>query len=127
MTIPTPPDPTAAESAKHLPHAITTYLREADPAHKANAHDLLSAFAPDATVIDDDKTYRGHDEIHHWRETAATEYTYTVELTHVEKFDDTHYDVTNHLEGNFPGGVVDLIYRFTLNDENLITNLEIAP
>jgi hypothetical protein len=79
MTIPTPPDPTAAEAAKHLPHSIVTYLREADPAHRANAHDLLSAFTPDAVVVDEETTYTGHDEIHRWRETAATEYTYTVE------------------------------------------------
>jgi len=127
MTIPTPPDPTAAETVKHLPHAITTYLREADPQHKANAHDLLSAFAADATVVDDGNTYKGHDEIHHWRENAASEYTYTVEVTHAEKLDDTHYVVTNHLDGDFPGGVVDLIYRFTLDESGLITSLEIAP
>ena len=127
MTIPTPPDPAAAETVKHLPHAITTYLREADPQHKANAHDLLSAFAPDATVVDEEKTYTGHDEIHRWREGAASQYTYTVEISHAEKLDDTHYVVTTHLEGNFPGGVVDLIYRFTLGEGELITHLEIAP
>jgi hypothetical protein len=126
MTIQTPPDPTAAELAKHLPAAITRYLREADPQHKANAHDLLSAFATDATVIDNGTTYTGHDEIHRWRETEASEYTYTVEVSHVEKLNDTQYAVANHLEGDFPGGVVDVIYRFTLAD-GLITRLEIAP
>jgi hypothetical protein len=127
MTIQTPPDPTAAELAKHLPAAITRFLREADPQHKANAHDLLSAFATDATVVDDDgKTYTGRDEIHRWRAAEMSDYTYTVELSHVEKFDDTRYVVTAHLEGDFPGGVVDIIYRFTLADE-LIQRLEIAP
>ena len=126
MTIQTPPDPAAAETAKHSPAAITRYLREADPQHKANAHDLLSAFATDATVIDDGNTYTGHDEIHRWRETEASDYIYTVEISHVEKLDDTQYVVTNHLEGDFPGGVVDIIYRFTLAND-LITRLEIAP
>jgi hypothetical protein len=46
--------------------------------------------------------------------------------THVEKFDDTRYVVSNRIEGDFPGGVVDVIYRFTLADD-LITRLEIAP
>ena len=126
MTIQTPPDPAAAETAKHLPAAITRYLREADPQHKANAHDLLSAFATDAIVIDDGNTYTGHDEIHRWRETEASDYIYTVEVSHVEKLDDTQYVVTHHLEGDFPGGVVDIIYRFTLAND-LITRLEIAP
>ena len=126
MTIQTPPDPTAAEMAKHLPPAITRYLREADPQHKANAHDLLSAFATDATVIDDGRTYTGHDEIHRWRESEASEYTYTVNVSHVEKFDDDHYVVTSHLEGDFPGGVVDLHFRFTLRD-GLISELVIEP
>lgn len=31
-----------------------------------------------------------------------------------------------HLEGNFPGGVADLAYRFTLR-HGLIEHLEIAP
>jgi hypothetical protein len=127
MTIQHPSDPSAAEMAKQLPVAIVKFLREADPQRKANAHDLLSAFAAGATVVDDDgTTYTGHDEIHRWREAETSEYTYTVEISHVEKFDDSQYVVTNHLEGDFPGGVVDVIYRFTLTD-GLITRLEIAP
>ena len=126
MTIQTPPDPTAGDHAMHLPDAIMRFLREADPQHKANAHDLLAAFAPDAVVVDNETTYTGHDEIHRWREAEASKYTYTVEISHVEKFDDGHYVVSTHLEGDFPGGVVDLIYRFKLAD-GLITRLEIAP
>ncbi|MFG1905694.1 nuclear transport factor 2 family protein [Kribbella sp. NPDC048928] len=126
MTIQTPPDPTADDSAMHLPEAVMRFLREADPQHKANAHDLLAAFATDATVVDNEHSYTGHDEIHRWREAEMSKYTYTVMATHVEKFDDTRYVVTNRLEGDFPGGVVDIIYRFTLAGD-LITRLEIAP
>jgi hypothetical protein len=126
MTIQTPPDPTADETSMHLPHAVMRFLREADPQHKANAHDLLAAFATDATVVDNERSYTGHDEIHRWREAESSKYAYTVMATHVEKFDDTRYVVTNRLEGDFPGGVVDVIYRFTLADD-LITRLEIAP
>jgi hypothetical protein len=126
MTIQTPPDPTA-ELAEQLPSAIARFLREADPQHKANAHDMLSAFATDATVLDDDgRKYTGHDEIHRWRAAEISEYTYTVEISHAEKFDDSRYVVTTRLEGDFPGGVVDVIYRFTLADD-LIQRLEIAP
>ena len=34
--------------------------------------------------------------------------------------------MTNRLEGDFPGGTVDLSYRFHLNDDR-ITHLDIAP
>ncbi|WP_234319761.1 hypothetical protein [Streptomyces sp. KE1] len=34
--------------------------------------------------------------------------------------------VTQHLKGDFPGGTVDLHYRFTL-DQGLISRLDIAP
>ena len=37
-----------------------------------------------------------------------------------------HYDVTHHLEGNFPGGQVDLHYRFALSD-GVIARLVIEP
>ena len=56
----------------------------------------------------------GHDEIRAWLARSASEYTYTIEMTGAEKIDDDHYDVTHHLEGDFPGGQVDLHFRFTL-------------
>ena len=33
--------------------------------------------------------------------------------------DDDRYDVRHHLEGNFPGGQVDLHFRFTLRDGSI--------
>jgi hypothetical protein len=107
----------AAEAPNRLLVADFTYVRTLAG---------FCSFATDATVIDDGNSYTGHDEIHRWRETEASEYIYTVEVSHVEKLDDTQYVVTNHLEGDFPGGVVDIIYRFTLAND-LITKLEIAP
>ena len=37
-----------------------------------------------------------------------------------------HWVATNRLEGDFPGGVVDLRYRFAM-DGDLIAELVIAP
>ena len=108
-----------------LPTAITTYLEAADPSRPADLDTLMSIFAADATVTDEGRTYRG-DEIRAWREHTASEYTYTVELLGTERIDDDHYVLTNHLEGDFPGGQVNLKYRFALRDD-LITSLEIAP
>ena len=43
-----------------------------------------------------------------------------------ERVDDAHWVATNRLEGDFPGGVVDLAYRFTLRGDR-IAGLHIAP
>ncbi|MFD9219227.1 nuclear transport factor 2 family protein [Streptomyces sp. NPDC060064] len=100
-----PIEPTA------LPEAITRYLK----AHRA--HDTATAitsFAADATVIDDGHTYNGSAAIEKWLTRSAGEYTYTIEITGAQEVDGTRYIATHRLEGNFPGGVVDLRYQFTL-------------
>ena len=105
-----------------LPDTITNYLaghttRDLDAA--------MQWYAPDAQVTDDGKTYNGPDEIRAWLGNAATEYTYTSELTATRQLDPQTYVATHHLEGNFPGGSADLDFTFTLKD-NLITNLAIS-
>ncbi|EWM18581.1 nuclear transport factor 2 family protein [Kutzneria sp. 744] len=98
---------------EELPAVITRYLtahhaRDLDPA--------LACYTDDAVVVDEGRTYRGHDEIRAWLSRSANEYKYTIELTGTERVDDRHYVAVHHLEGNFPGGVVDLRFRFTLTD-----------
>ncbi|MEU6343995.1 nuclear transport factor 2 family protein [Streptomyces sp. NPDC046977] len=106
-----------------LPGTVTRYLR----AHVArDTATAIGAFTPDATVTDDGRTYEGRTAIEQWLDQAASEYTYTTELTAAERADAGHYVVTHHLEGDFPGGVVDLRYRFALRD-GLIERLDIAP
>jgi len=99
-----------------LPTTITQYL----------ASPSLSLYADDAVVTDDGKTYRGRDEIRDWLELAASEYIYTTELVDARRIDANTYVTVNHLEGDFPGGAVDLQFTFTLEDD-LITHLVIAP
>ncbi|MFE3187325.1 nuclear transport factor 2 family protein [Streptomyces violascens] len=106
-----------------LPEVITRYLT----AHRA--HDTataVTAFTDDATVIDDGNTYQGSAAIERWLDRSATEFTYTIHLTNAQETDPAHYIATNHLEGNFPGGTVDLRYQFTLRDD-LIEYLAIEP
>ncbi|MFF8729358.1 nuclear transport factor 2 family protein [Streptomyces sp. NPDC015171] len=106
-----------------LPEVITRYL----DAHRA--HDTataLGAFHPDATVTDEGRTHRGAPAIAAWLTRSAGEYTYTTELTGARKADPDHYVATHHLEGDFPGGAVDLHYRFTLSG-GLIEALVIEP
>ena len=106
-----------------LPDAVAKYQ---DAHDRGDVDDALATFASTATVTDDGHEYHGRDEIRDWLARASTEFTYTRTLTGAEAIDDDAWLVTNHLEGNFPGGVVDLRYRFVLAD-GLIVELEIAP
>ncbi|MFD4252352.1 nuclear transport factor 2 family protein [Amycolatopsis thermoflava] len=98
-----------------LPQAIRDYLDAPSAA----------GFTPDAVVTDDGRTYRGTEEIDGWLHRAATEYQYTATLTGVSHAAG-EWTVTQHLTGNFPGGEVELHYRFRLRGER-IAALTIAP
>ena len=100
-----------------LPELITNYLR----AHSARDLDVaVRSFAPDAMVTDEGRTYRGPDEIRAWLSRSASEYTYTIEMIRAAKVGEDGYDVIQHLEGDFPGGVVDLHFRFVLRDGTIV-------
>jgi hypothetical protein len=116
-------DQTRTVDPVELPEMITRYLK----AHKARDLDVaVGSYTPDATVTDEGRTYRGPDEIRAWLSRSASEYTYTIDVIGAAQTDDDHYDVTHHLEGNFPGGRVDLHFRFTLRD-GAIHQLVIEP
>jgi hypothetical protein len=86
---------------------------------------LAECFAADGTVTDEGRTYRGRTEIIGWREALASAFTYTSTITESEPLGEDAYRIAAHLEGDFPGGVADLTYRFTLRDD-LIADLTIA-
>ena len=113
------PGQTDAEVAE----VIRRYLEAHDRRDRDAA---LSAFTPDATVVDDGHTYVGSNEIRRWLEKASTEFTYTRTFVDARLVDANTWLVTNHLEGNFPGNVVDLRYEFVLTGD-LISRLVIAP
>jgi hypothetical protein len=68
----------------------------------------------------------GTDEIRGFLSRAGAEFTYTTELVGAQRVDDERWVVTNRLEGDFPGGVAELRYRFAM-DGDLIAELVIAP
>ena len=106
-----------------LPEVIVRYL----DAHRArDTATALTAFSDAAVVVDERQTYNGKAAVEGWLENAGAPYTFTIELGAVDRIDDSHYIVTNHLEGNFPGGQVDLRYQFTLEGD-LIESLTIEP
>src|SRR3954452_2460811 len=102
-------------------------VRRYQDAHdRRDAGTALASFTTDAVVKDDGHEYRGSVEIRDWLSRASVEFTYTRTVVDAVHLDADTWVVTNHLEGDFPGGVVDLHYRFVLAD-GLISQLDIAP
>ncbi len=106
-----------------LPGVVSLYQ---DAHDRRDTEVALSASTPDARVVDEDREYRGSGEIRHWLATAAREFTFTRTFVSAEAITDDTWVVLNHLEGDFPGGVVDLHYRFVLTGDQ-ISELVIAP
>ncbi|WP_382308651.1 hypothetical protein [Herbiconiux sp. UC225_62] len=106
-----------------FPFQVAVYL---DAVARDDLEASLAAFTADAVVIDEGRERRGAD-IREWRQTTATEYTYTTDFRSLEAADESHFVALHHLEGDFPGGVVDLRYRFDLAADGRIARLEIAP
>ena len=106
-----------------LPAVVTTYLT----AHRVrDVATAINAFTADAEVTDEGHTFRGRESIENWLRNAGGEYTFTTEFTGATTSDPDHIDVVQRLEGDFPGGVADLHYRFTL-DGDAISRLVIEP
>jgi ketosteroid isomerase-like protein len=113
----------ARTSWDELPAAVRTYLT----AHQAgDLQTAISAYAVDAAVTDEGRTHHGREEIRAWLECAAVGFTHTNEFVSAARTGEGRFDVMQHLEGNFAGGVVDLHYRFTLYGP-LIGRLVIEP
>jgi SnoaL-like domain len=96
------------------PDVISRYLMAADD-HDFRA--LAECFTTDGTARDEGKTYVGREEIIAWRKSVASTYVYTSSVLGSESDGDDGYVVTVHVEGNFPGGQVDLQQKFTLRDD----------
>jgi len=106
-----------------VPAVISRYQHAHD---QRDIETALSAFSTDATVVDEDQQYDGTERIRAWLSTASTEYTYTRTFVNAERTSASSWIVVNHLEGNFPGGQVDLRFQYTLAGDK-ISALTIAP
>ena len=107
-----------------LPPVVARYLSAQgdDEARQS----VVEAFTADARVTDEGIDYDGRDGIRAWLDKTGSEYTYTTALTGQRQEGPDQWTVLAHLEGDFPGGVVDLRYRFDL-DRDKISRLIIAP
>ncbi|GAB3001977.1 nuclear transport factor 2 family protein [Amycolatopsis acidiphila] len=106
-----------------LPDAITTYLVAH---HTRDLDTAIGQYTPDAVVTDERRDHHGPAEIRAWLARSVTEYTYTTTLTAAYRADQDHFDVLHRLQGDFPGGIADLHYRFTLRDGH-VARLVIEP
>lgn len=116
---------TTSTSTQHseLPATVGDFLA----AHEARDVDTgIRAFTPTAVVTDEGQTSRGTDEILRFLSKAGSQFSYTTTLTDVRRTGDEGWVASHRLVGNFPGGVADLDYRFTM-DGDLIAELVIAP
>lgn len=86
----------------------------------------IGLFASESRVTDDGRSYTGLREIREWLGAVASEYDYTTRVLSTAVAGDT-VTVITRLEGNFPGGLVDLRQVFTLNTVGQIVDLLIAP
>ena len=110
-----------------LPPVVSNYLAASD---RDDIDAIVACFTEDAVVLDENRHWRGADAIRQWRENVATAYEYTVAIIGSQALGELdggqRREVYTHLEGNFPGGQVDLTNRFTLRGY-LIRGLEIVP
>ena len=104
------------------PDAIARYF---EAATEQDFDALTATFTEDAVVVDEHVTYTGREAIRCWREELVSKYTYTLTVTGSEQVGDGRYRVDTYLEGDFPGGEVDVGHSFTLRD-GLISELTIA-
>jgi hypothetical protein len=110
-------------STTELPPAVAAYLDAGPDTESAAIGEL---FTTNAVVVDDGHTYRGRAEIIAWRADIARSFTYTTTRLRTERGDNTIV-VVDRIEGNFPGGRVDITSRFTLDTTHRIDSLTIAP
>jgi ketosteroid isomerase-like protein len=117
----------AANATGTLPPVISEYLAASD---RGDAEAIVRCFAEHAVVVDEGQEWLGTAAIRRWRATVATAYQYTIQVTEAKTLGEAdgveRHDVYLHLEGNFPGGEVDLIDRFALRGGR-IASLEIVP
>lgn len=106
----------------NLSPTVTRYFELMAGPDKTRA---VEVFGTDATVSDDGRTYRGRDAILGWLSGPASEFTTTSTRLSAEQTG-TRALVVVRLEGDFPGGRVDLSYAFDQDPDGLIDSLTIT-
>jgi len=90
-----------------------------------DADDVEALFVENAVVSDEGRTYRGRPEIRTWIDSSINLFSTTVTFLRAREMDGV-LGASYRLEGDFPGGVVDLEYQFRLDDNGQIVQLDFA-
>lgn len=106
------------------PDAVRAYMTLSEGDDRPAA---VALFTEDAHVTDDGRDYRGVTEIRTWLDEVAGEYTYTATPMAAQNEATDQTSIQIRLEGNFPGGLVDVDYRFRLDSSGRLARLTITP
>ena len=104
----------------HLPPAIDLYVK-AENSGQVQA--LSECFAPNATVRDEGRTYKGLAAIKEWKAETKKKYNHTVAPLEIAHRDGKTI-LKARLAGDFPGSPVTLEFSFVL-EGGKIASLEI--
>jgi hypothetical protein len=104
----------------HLPRPIDLYVKAEN---SGDVEALSECFAPDATVRDEGRTYKGLAAIKEWKAETKKKYNHTVFPLQVSERD-AKTVLKARLAGNFPGSPVTLEFSFVLQGGK-IASLEI--
>jgi ketosteroid isomerase-like protein len=98
-----------------LPRPIQNYI------DASNAHDvpsILTCFADDATVRDENATHHGKSNIERWLRTTIEKYKFQFKPLSTEDRDNETIVVVQ-ISGTFPGSPITLDYRFAIANEKV--------
>jgi hypothetical protein len=98
---------------RDIPSVVTDYM---DAHVVRDVERAIPLFLPDATVTDERTVRSGTDAIRTWIETGAAEFTFTTTETGYALPAPDHVQIFARIEGDFPGGVADIVYDFQLRD-----------
>ncbi|MGW8813425.1 nuclear transport factor 2 family protein [Gordonia terrae] len=110
-------------SIPQLPPVVRMYL---DTTPNSDPTAVSALFTPDAVVVDDGHSHVGRAAIVTWRTEVAAAFSYTATQLRAEQDGDAVV-VVQRIEGDFPGGRVDLTNRFTVGADDRISSLHIEP
>ena len=99
-----------------VPDVVSSYF---SALNNRDGEGLLELFTLDAVVVDEGETWRGTSEIRTWVEDIAFRFQYNAEVLGVETTGDGNYVARVRLDGNFPGGTVELNVSFDVDGDQI--------